>query len=68
MPKSIDVIFEIIFPEIAAHVLDGNGTREDFLVLRQGHLAMTSASQSVFKGAMAKRESLQGGTTREEKA
>lgn len=48
MPEIVDIIFEVIFPQISAHVL--RVCRSDPGLL-QGHLASTSMGQSVFKGA-----------------
>lgn len=46
MPKAIDIILKVVFPQMAAHVPGLNG-----LALR--HLAMITGDQGVFKGVWA---------------
>jgi hypothetical protein len=46
MPKAVDIILEVVLPQLAAHVPGLNG-----LALR--HLAMITEDQGLFKGVWA---------------
>jgi len=46
MSKAVDIILEVVFPQMAAHVPGLNG-----LALR--HLAMTTEDQGLFEGVVA---------------